>query len=53
MDTPTPVTVVQLDEIDVSSPTTVVEGLAELPQFLAQTLRRIQAVFSTPQAQGV
>jgi iron complex outermembrane recepter protein len=33
MDTPTPVTVIVLEDIDVSSPTTVVEGLAELPQF--------------------
>jgi len=33
MDTPTPVTVVVPDEISISSPATVIEGLAELPQF--------------------
>ncbi len=33
MDTPTPVTVVVPDEIDMASPTTMIEGLAELPMF--------------------
>ncbi|MFC1495291.1 TonB-dependent receptor domain-containing protein [Thermodesulfobacteriota bacterium] len=33
MDTPTPVTVVSMPEIELISPITMVEGLAELPQF--------------------
>ena len=33
METPTPVTVVTLDEVQLLAPTTVIEGLAELPQF--------------------
>ena len=33
MDTPTPVTVVSLEQIDLLSPTSVIEGLALLPQF--------------------
>ena len=33
MDTPTPVTVITVNEIDNSSPTTMIEGLAELPMF--------------------
>ncbi len=33
METPTPVTVIAFDEIEIISPTTVIEGLAELPQF--------------------
>jgi len=33
MDTPTPVTVVVPDEIEMASPTTMIEGLAELPMF--------------------
>ena len=33
METPNPVTVVTMDELSVTSPLTMVEGLAELPQF--------------------
>jgi iron complex outermembrane receptor protein len=33
MDTPTPVTVVDLEQIELLSPTTVIEGMALLPQF--------------------
>jgi len=33
METPTPVTVVEMQEVDVISPSAVVDGLAELPQF--------------------
>ncbi len=49
MDTPTPVTVVQLDEIEVSSPTTVVEGLAELPQFFGSNTTQNTGGFFTTQ----
>jgi outer membrane receptor protein involved in Fe transport len=48
MDTPTPVNVVVLDEIEVSSPTTVVEGLAELPQFFgSNTTQNTGGFFNT------
>jgi iron complex outermembrane receptor protein len=45
MDTPTPVTVVDLEQIELLSPTTVIEGLAQLPQFAGSTTTQFTGGF--------
>ncbi len=52
IDTPTPVTVIVLEDIDVSSPTTVVEGLAELPQFFGSSTTQNTGGFFTSSGAG-
>ncbi|MDX1561745.1 MAG: TonB-dependent receptor [Gammaproteobacteria bacterium] len=48
METPNPVTVVTLEEIDLIAPTTMIEGLAELPQFYgSNTTQNTQGFFTT------
>lgn len=51
MDTPNPVTVVTRDEIDILAPTTMIEGLSELPQFYgSNTTQNPGGFFTTPGA---
>jgi len=48
METPNPVTVVSLEEISLISPTTLIEGLAELPQFYgSNTTQNTLGFFTT------
>ncbi|MBN1832314.1 MAG: TonB-dependent receptor, partial [Deltaproteobacteria bacterium] len=48
MDMPTPVTVMTVEELDLLSPTTLIEGLAELPQFFnSATTQQPSAFFES------
>src|SRR5690606_16984710 len=51
MDTPNPVTIVTPEEINLLSPTTMVEGLAQLPQFfMSNTTANTGGFFTSPGA---
>src|SRR4030042_3694093 len=52
METPTPVTVVTLEEINISAPTTMIEGLALLPQFYGSSTTQNTGGFFTSQGAG-
>jgi iron complex outermembrane receptor protein len=52
METPTPVTVVVPDEIELTSPTTMIEGLAELPQFYGSSTTQNTGGFFTSTGAG-
>src|SRR5690606_35588343 len=52
MDTPNPVTVVTREEIDIIAPTTLIEGLAELPQFYGSSTTQNPGGFFTTTGAG-
>jgi outer membrane receptor protein involved in Fe transport len=52
METPAPITVVVPDEINLISPTTMIEGLAELPQFYGSFTTQNTGGFFTSQGAG-
>ncbi len=52
METPNPITIVQMEEVEVSSPTTMIEGLAELPQFFGSSTTQNTGGFFTSQGAG-
>lgn len=52
METPNPVTVVTRDEIDIIAPTTMIEGLAELPQFYGSATTQNPDAFFTSTGAG-
>jgi len=52
MDMPNPVTVVTREEIDIISPTTMIEGLAELPQFFGSSTTQNTGGFFTSTGAG-
>jgi iron complex outermembrane receptor protein len=52
METPNPITVVTREEIDILSPTTMVEGLAELPQFFGSNTTQNTGGFFTSAGAG-
>lgn len=52
METPNPVTVVTREEIDILSPTTMIEGLAELPQFYGSNTTQNPGGFFTTTGAG-
>ena len=52
MDTPNPVTVVTREEIDLIAPTTLIEGLAELPQFYGSNTTQNPGGFFTTTGAG-
>jgi len=52
MDTPNPVTVVTREELDVIAPTTLIEGLAELPQFYGSSTTQNPGGFFTTTGAG-
>jgi iron complex outermembrane recepter protein len=52
MDTPNPVTVVTREELDLLAPTTMIEGLAELPQFYGSNTTQNPGGFFTTTGAG-
>ncbi|MBN2060160.1 MAG: TonB-dependent receptor [Deltaproteobacteria bacterium] len=52
MEMPTPVTVVTLEEIEVLSPTTMIEGLAQLPQFYGSDTTQVPSGYFTSTGAG-
>jgi outer membrane receptor protein involved in Fe transport len=52
METPNPITVVTMEEMDVISPTTMIEGLAELPQFFGSSTTQNPGGFFTTTGGG-
>jgi iron complex outermembrane receptor protein len=52
METPTPVTVVVPEEIELTAPTTMIEGLAQLPQFYGSATTQNTGGFFTSQGAG-
>ena len=52
MDTPNPVTVVTRAELDLIAPTTLIEGLAELPQFYGSNTTQNPGGFFTTTGAG-
>jgi outer membrane receptor protein involved in Fe transport len=52
MDMPNPVTVVTLDEISITAPTNMIEGLAELPQFFQSATTQNPSPFFTSEGAG-
>ena len=52
MDSPIPVTVVTMDEIEYLSPSTMIEGLAELPQFYGSATTQDPGSFFTQPGAG-
>ena len=52
MEMPNPITVVTRDEIDILSPTTMIEGLAELPQFFGSNTTQNTGGFFTSAGAG-
>jgi len=52
METPTPVTVVSREELDVIAPTNLIEGLAELPQFYGSATTQQPSAFFTSTGAG-
>ncbi len=52
METPTPVTVVVPEEIELLSPTTMIEGLAQLPQFYGSATTQAPSPFFTSTGAG-
>jgi iron complex outermembrane recepter protein len=52
MDTPTPVTVVSLEQIEVTSPAAMIDGLAKLPQFYGSSTTQNTGGFFTSSGAG-
>ncbi|HTR00253.1 MAG TPA: TonB-dependent receptor [Candidatus Acidoferrum sp.] len=52
METPNPVTVVTMDQLALTSPTTMIDGMAQLPQFAGSTTTANQAGFFTSPGAG-
>ena len=52
METPSPVTVVTMEQLSVTSPTTLIDGMAQLPQFAGSTTTANQAGFFTSPGAG-
>ncbi len=53
METAVPVTAVQADELKAMAPTTMVEGLSQLPQFYGNTTQQANAFFGSGSAGGL
>lgn len=52
METPTPVTVVNVEEVNIMSPVALVDGLAELPQFYGSNTTQSPGSFFTSSGSG-
>ena len=52
METPNPVTVVTPEQLQLTAPTTMIEGMAELPQFYQSTTTTNTGIFFTTAGAG-